>query len=91
MVVPDTKIGYTQMKRVLYIIGIVIGLAVGLASCESHMPNSPGNDQLKPPPTIDPPVNELLRKDFNDVHHEAIDAKLQMRTPALRTYEIDKD
>ncbi len=62
-----------------------------LAGCDSHIPTNPGNDNLEPPPTIDPPVNELLRKDFKDIHHEAIDAKLQMRTPALHTNETNEN
>ncbi len=78
------------MKRALYIIGMVIGLAIVFAGCDSHV-FKPEPDIDDRPPTIDPPVNEFLRNEFKELPHEAIDAKLQMRTPALRTTKTNEN
>ncbi len=63
-----------------------------LAGCDSHIPSSPGNDHLEPPPTIDPPVNELANKKiFDEIPLEVYDKKYLMRRPQQQRTTNEKN
>ncbi len=90
---PDTHQGKKHMKKRWYYILVAVGLAMMLAGCDSHELNTPNNDNLDPPPKIDPPVNELLRKDFGqklyDKKLDAYEVKY-VRKPQQQTAENEE-